>query len=352
MYYGEGLLSEQLLYELERQIQGVAGHSEISFMKIFQLLIQGNVKKCISYVWDIYKNDYVIKVDSVKHILITILVIGLICLFMQLFTESFQSKQIAKMVTYLFVCIAALLLLTTYERGYEICSEYMKMQGNFMQVLIPVVCIVLTVENGVMTGTTYYELTMAVLYVMQLLLQIIFMPLIKLYITFTLLNHLGEQRRFVQLQKMCKSIIMIGSRWSVYLGSGSFLIHGMLFTKIDVNKRNLYLKGIEMIPGIGDVSEQTAKVIIGSAELTRNCLGVTGILLLGFIVIKPMIQLIVLGAGLKGLGSILEMVGEKKISSVTSEIGGAQFMFVRLLACEAGILILALSIISLCVNHM
>jgi stage III sporulation protein AE len=340
-----------MMDEMEKAISCLFEKTSFSFENCFSLLFQGQIKECLCYVADYLRSVTVGSVIVCKEVLLTVLLLGILGCIFQIFSDSFENKQVSRIAQGIFVCLAAILLLGIYEQGYEMCKTFLENEEEFLKILLPAFCITLTVGTGAATGYSYYELTLFVLYIMQLFLQLVFFPLIHLYVVFVLLNSLERQKRFGQAQKLCQTVIEWGSRVGMYVGVGSFFIQGMLYPKLDGSKRSLVMKGIGMIPGIGEVSESASEVLIASAELTRNCLGIAGGISLILLAALPILKLTVSGAGMKLLGSVLEMVGEHKISALTNRIGTAQFYFVRMMLCEAGILLLSFAVIALCTNH-
>ena len=125
------------------------------------------------------------------------------------------------------------------------------------------------------------------------------------------------------------------------------MLQGMLYPKLDASKRTLISKGISMIPGVGDISDSATQILIASAELTRNCLGIAGMIGLLLLVSIPMIKLLVYGLGMKVTSSVLVILGEKKISELVSDMGDAQLFFLRLLFCEAALIMISLAVIAM-----
>ena len=104
---------------------------------------------------------------------------------------------------YIFVWLSAMVLLRITGQGNDICETFLRNEEEFLQLLLPLFCITLTITSGSITGYGYYQLTLLVLYYMQLLLHYIFFPLIQLYVAFVILNGIGRQKRFEQAQKLC-----------------------------------------------------------------------------------------------------------------------------------------------------
>lgn len=347
----EQYFSEQMMQEMETQMNGMFGGTTFSFGKCFSMLMDGDMKGGITYLFQCLMDGLTGSVTASKNVLLIVLLLGILGSVFQILSDSFESRQVSKIGQYLFLLLAVILLMGVYENSYDICSGFIGTETEYLKLLLPAFCITLTVGSGMMTGYSYYAFTLFLLHIMQLLLQFVFLPCIRLYILFAVMNSVGRQKRFLKIQGLCEKVIEWGSRIGLYVGAGSFLIQGMLYPKLDGNKRSLVMKGIAMIPGIGDVSEGASGILIASAELTRNCIGIAGGIGLFVLVLIPIAKIAVSGAGMKLLSSVLEIIGEHTISDVMNKIGTAHFYFIRLLFCETVLILLSFAVIALCTNH-
>ncbi len=351
----DGLLTQvlpsEMLENMENQMAALFGEMNFSYRTFFGMLLEGRIQEGIAYLSECIKGLGVSQISAGKKLLLSVLLMGILGSILQLVSESAIQKQIAQTGQYLLVCIAATILLGICEEGYQICSAFLAKEEQFLQILLPVFCMTLTLESGAVTGYGYYQLTLLILYYMQLVIKCVFFPAIRVYAALVLLNNLGKKKRFEQMQNLCKQVIEWGTKAGMYVGIGSFWLQGSLYPKLDANRRNLLIKGVGMIPGIGDISENASSILIGALQLTKSCLGIAGAAGILLLLIVPILKVGAAGVGMKLIGSLLQMLGEKRISEIADQIGTAKFCFVRLLLCEAGILLISLAVIALCTSH-
>ena len=345
------VLPPGILENMENQMAALFGEMNFSYRTFFSMLWNGRISESLAYLSQCIKSLGFAQISAGKKLLLTVLFLGILGSILQLLSESMLQKQIAQTGQYLLVCIAATILLGICEEGYQICSAFLEKEERFLQILLPAFCITLTLGSGAVTGYGYYQLTLLILYYMQLVLRCVFFPAIRIYAALVLLNNLGKKKRFEQMQNLCKQIIEWGTKAGMYVGIASFWLQGSLSPKLDANRRNLLIKGIGMIPGIGDISDNASSILIGAVQLTESCLGIAGAAGILLLLIVPALKAGAAGIGMKLLGSVLQMLGEHRISGISDQIGTAQFYFVRLMLCEAGILLVSFAVIALCTSH-
>lgn len=345
------IISKELAQSIESKLGHMFQREEFSFETCFEYLLQGKVGETVSYLFNSMKQATVGELCILKEIGAILLLLGILGSVFAILSDSFENKQVSKMAQSVFMLLAAVLLFGVYQEGNRVCSDFFQTEKEYLQVLLPAFCMTLTITTGTTTGYSYYQLTLLILYFLQLILQYFFLPLIRLYVSFAILNGIGKQKRFEKAGELCEKAIEWGSRAGLYAGIGSYLIQGLLYPKLDGSKRSLVTKGIAMLPGIGEISDQAAQILIASAELTRNCLGIVGGIGLLILVFLPLAKLFLLGVGMKLCASFLEMLGEKRISELTGKMGNVELYFVRLMFCGTVLLLLSFAVIAFSTNH-
>jgi len=344
------IVSKELMTELEKEMQSIFGKNTFSFEECLSLLLDGELSTFFSYIGESMKQLLSAEFTQLKQVVLVLLLVGILGSVFSVLSEAFENKQVSKMSQTVFFLLTATLLLGTYQSGSELCESFVVTQKEYMTFLLPTFCMVLSFSTGMATGYSYYQLTLFLLLGLQMLLQYVFFPVLRLYMSFALLNGIGGQKRFEKAQNLCGKVIEWGTRCGVYVGVGSLFLQGMLYPKIDESKRTVLKKGIGLIPGVGELSDSATQIVIASAELLRNCLGITGAVGLLVLVAVPFLKLFCMGIGMKFCASFLEIIGEKKISNLSAAVGNVQLYFVRILLCEVVLFLLSFAVIALCTN--
>ncbi len=91
-----------------------------------------------------------------------------------------------------------------------------------------------------------------------------------------------------------------------------------------------------MIPGIGDVVSGTSEVVLGSAVLLKNGVGIAGALLVTGVVMIPVINMGILTLLYKGTAALIQPVSDKRIVEAISFTGEGYHIFAKDGACDGG----------------
>ena len=77
---------------------------------------------------------------------------------------------------------------------------------------------------------------------------------------------------------------------------GFHLIQGVVSPAADAFRNTAVSQGIEMVPGVGDISGSVADMVFGSAMLIKNGMGAASLIALILICLVPLAKLAVIMA--------------------------------------------------------
>ena len=97
---------------------------------------------------------------------------------------------------------------------------------------------------------------------------------------------------------------------------------------------------------LGDIFEGVTQLILGSAVLVKNGLGVVAILCMMFIGAVPLIQLALHGAGYQLLAAMMQPVSEHRLISCVHTMGETILMMFRLLLTVEVMFLLTIAILA------
>ena len=105
--------------------------------------------------------------------------------------------------------------------------------------------------------------------------------------------------------------------------TGVSVIQGILSPAIDQVKRSVWTKGAEMLPGIGDAIGGVTEVVLGTAVLIKNAVGMAGAVLSVGICLLPILNMGVLTILYKAMAAVVQPISDKRIVEVLSSMGNA-----------------------------
>ena len=246
-----------------------------------------------------------------------------------------------------FVAYAAVVLIVVGS-----VADLIKMVGNTLDViktqvdLVFPIILTLMVTGGATTSAGIYQPAVAVLssVVMQVFTWVV-MPLFIVSMAFSVVSHLAPQTKLDKFVAFFNSLFkwIVGVCFTIFL---SFMaIQGITagsFDSISIRATKMTVSGY--VPIIGSYMSQGFDLIMASAVLIKNAVGLSGILLLLGLVLAPIIKIIVFSLAIKLTAAVTQPIGDSRISNFLTTINKS---FGMLVACLLGVAFMYLVILAL-----
>ena len=245
-----------------------------------------------------------------------------------------------------FVAYAAVVLIVVGS-----VADLIKMVGSTLDIiktqvdLVFPIILTLMVTGGATTSAGIYQPAVAVLssVVMQIFSWVV-MPLFIVSMAFSVVSHLAPQTRLDKFVAFFNSLFkwIVGVCFTVFL---SFMaIQGITagsFDSISIRATKMTVSGY--VPIIGSYMSQGFDLIMASAVLIKNAVGLSGILLLG-LVLAPIVKIVVFSLAIKLTAAVTQPIGDSRISNFLTTINKS---FGMLVACLLGVAFMYLVILAL-----
>jgi stage III sporulation protein AE len=103
----------------------------------------------------------------------------------------------------------------------------------------------------------------------------------------------------------------------------------MITPVIDSIKSGSVKKTVSILPGIGNLADGMMEVMMGSAVLIKNSIGMVFVIILLAICIVPLLKIFLIAGCLKFSAALMGIVSDKRITNCTDKVGEGSFMLFR-----------------------
>ena len=278
---------------------------------------------------------YVLKVN--KPVLASIIFLVLIAAVFSSFSEVFQNRQISQTAFFL----VYLSVITVGIRNFQVAAGEVQ-QGLenlilFMRVLCPVYFVCMAVAVGSISA-------IFLIFLVELVILKWIVPLIQIALLMEILNNLTEEEFLSKAAELLRLIIGWSLKSLLALVTGIGFIERIISPAADQVKRSAWTKGVGMIPGIGDIVSGTSEVVLGSAVLLKNGVGIAGALLVTGVVMIPVINMGILTILYKGTAALIQPVSDKRIVEAISFTGEGYHMLLKTVLATAVLFLVTLAV--------
>lgn len=280
-------------------------------------------------IYHIIVNFAIKEIHSYWKTFLVIIGIVIVSSIFKSLTSVLYDQSISKVG----ILLTYIAILTMLYQEFCICFDLtfttMEKMMDFLYSLFPTFFCAVSFCNGSLSATLLYQWTGVVLTLLNYVLFHWFLPLVKYYVLFSIVNEASSPKRFSNLCRLAKKIIVLGNRIMISIVLGINTVKTLTIPLTDSIKSSLFRKMLGSIPGIGSGVEGVAQTLTGSGQLIKNTIGVCGLIIIVLIAILPLCKLMVLNLMTHFLAAITEPVSDTKvvngISCISDGIGILQY---------------------------
>ena len=237
------------------------------------------------------------------------------------FSDIFQTRQVSQISFYMIYLLVMGICLASFQAASEWMANGVHTLTGFMKVLYPVYFAAVTVAKGSISSLAFYHLAIILIVGIEELLLRLIVPGIHMYVIIRVMNSLQSEDYLSKFAELLETAIGWGLKTLMGSMIGLNVIQGMLGPAIDTVKRSAVTRGMEMVPGVGDLLGGTAEVALGTAVLIKNSIGIVGMVLCLVLCLAPLLQLAVITLGYKLAAALVQPVSDKRIIECISGVG-------------------------------
>ena len=294
---------------------------ENSFKGIVSDLINGEYNTDTQTVLGNVANKIFSQIVSIIPILLIIVVIAILGNIVNSFQPSSNSKAIADIVHFVCIAVVIVLLVAVMKNAYSLTTDCVNSMANQMSIIFPILLTMLTAMGSVVTVGIYQPVVAVLTGGVTAIFKNIVYPIFILAFIFIILNNISSQIKLSKFTSFLGSAFkwIVGFVFTIF--AGLLTIQGISAGKYDtISLKATRFAMKSYIPIIGGYLSDGLDYVMLSSILIKNAIGVAGLLLLMGTILVPIINLVVFKLGLQFVASIVEPMGNSKISNFCEDL--------------------------------
>lgn len=347
----EHYLEQLELAEMMEKLDGLFAKNAWDLNGMLEQIMAGNWKDAFFTVWKGFTGSFATELAGMKGLMVSILILGMLSVLVSAFLESFENHQIAEIAHTIFYLLLLAVLLKIFAKCFQTAQQVLERMTQFCRLVLPALCLSLGPAAGSVTAAGYYELALLVIFLVESFLLKICLPLLPAFMLLLLMNGVWEDQKLSVLMELMEKALKTAAHFSLAAVTGLGFLQSMVAPALDSLKRSAAQKAVSAIPGIGDLAEGTTQLLLGSAVLLKNSLGMFALLLLTALLAVPFCELFLYGALLKVSGALVGVVTDKRLTACIVRTADAVFLALRLVFCGAACFFIMTAIVTCLVGR-
>ncbi len=313
--------------EIQQVLDEILG-TGIDFQKMAEQGMKGESFLSLETLAGFLQDVFLKELLAQKQLWLHILILALAAAVLLHFADVFQNRSVSHISFCMIYMILFLLLIVSFQNSMGIAGEVMEHMRDFMTVLAPACFLAMTFSACTVSAGIYYEFILLLIAVMRWFTEVFVLPCTEVYILLVLANHLSKEERLTRFSELAELLVEWSLKAVLAAVMGFHMIQGLISPAADAARNTAVSQGLEMVPGVGDISSSVTDVLLGSAMLIKNGIGAAALVVLIVLCLIPLTKLAIIMAAYYVLAAVLQPVSDERITDCLSGMGnGVRLLF-------------------------
>lgn len=325
------ILEELDLSRVQRMLDQMLGEESFSMKDMLDGLIKGEKVLSEDTVQEMVHSFLFSGLEKEKSLLIKILLLILLSAVLANFADVFESGQIGDICFYIVYLLLFILLMDSFSSVTRSVQQTITWMAEFMRGLAPAYFLTISIAAGSSTAAVFYEGVLILTWLIQEVILNLLFPGACLYVLISLINNLSKEEMLGKMAELLDTAVSWGLKTLLGMVVGLQVVRGLIAPVMDTLKRSALGKAAGALPGVGNAVNMVTELVLASAVLVRNCLGV--VILFAFVAAGagPVIHYGILSLLYRFLAAIAQPVSEKRIVDSLATMGEGCALLLRIL---------------------
>ncbi len=342
----DALMSEFDFDQIEDSLKEMFPGEKMSFGEVVASLMSGDAKEAGGMFLDFLSDQIAYEFNYNRHNLVYVVLVALTAAVFTNFAGAFQSRQISEISFYVLYMLLITLCLTSFQTAAQGVEEKLGSLTDFMQVLCPSYFLAVAFASGSVTSLFFYNVILFLIYVVELVIVRFLLPVINIYIMIRVLGSLTEEPFLSEFADLIKKVVtwLLHALMAGIIGVN--VVQGLLGPAIDTLKRSALTRTAEALPWVGNALGGASEIVLGTAVLIKNGIGMAGAIIAVLICAVPVLQMLVMAFMYKLAAALVQPVSDKRITACISGVSEGYELMVRVIFTSGILFLLTIAVVA------
>ncbi len=352
MGVGSELLWDELdMNEVSGELSRLFPDYTFDGKRILGLLMQGQIWEAIKELGNGITGMIQSQSGELRALFITLLILGITAALFTHFADLFRDHQISDIAFYFIYLLFVAVLLRSFSFAFGIVQEVLEDITTFMKLFIPTYMVTVGSASGIASAGAYYQLLMLIVYLVEWGFLSILLPAVSVFVLLSVINGIWMEEKLALLLELLEKVI--GGSIKITLGiiTGFSILQAMISPVLDSLQSSAVKKAMSVIPGIGGLTEGMFEMVVGSAVLIKNSIGLYITILLIVLCSVPILKLGLLSGVIKLSAALVGIVSDKRMTNCANRVGNGSIMLLKIVLSSVGLFIIQIAVIAYSTNR-
>lgn len=342
----DALLAEFDFNEIEENLDQMFPQEKITFSDVVSTLISGDMTETIRIFLQFVADQISYEFDYNRRSLVYVLMTALTAAVFSNFAGAFKNRQISDISFYIMYMLLITLCLTSFRTSAAGLEDRLGTLVDFMRVLCPSYFLAVAFASGSVTSLFFYNVILFLIYIVELVIVRFLLPVVNIYIMVRVLGNLtGEDFLSEFADLIRKGVSWILKTLLICVVSVN-VVQGLLAPAIDAVKRSALTRTAEALPWVGNAVGGVTEVVLGTAVLIKNGIGMAGAVITIAICAVPILQMLIMAFMYKLAAALVQPVSDKRITTCISGVSEGYEIMVKVIFSTGLLFMITIAIVA------
>ncbi len=340
------LISQYDFTEIDEMLEEMFPQEKLSFQDTIVGLISGDLEFSFDLIKNLIGDQLNYEIDNSKTGIIHILILVIIAAIFANFSGVFKSTQVAEISFSMLYMLLITICLNNFRILLDAATTNVEQMIGFMELLGPLYFLAVAIATGSATSITFYQLVLLLIFLIELLIRNFLLPLTQIYLVIRILDEFSPEIQLTKFAELLETIISWSLKTLTAGIVGINVIQGLLTPAIDSVKRSLVLKGGEALPIVGDAIGGAAEVVLGTAVLIKNGIGVAGMIICLVVCLVPIIQIAITSLMYQLIAALIQPVSDKRLVNCVSSVADGSKILLKIVFTTGVLFLITIAVVA------
>ena len=313
---------------------------------VMELILQGRLWEAIKELGRGVTGAIYFQTGEIKTLFFTILVLGIVAALFINFADLFQDHQVSDIAFYFVYLLMIAVLLKSFVSAATVVREILETVTTFMKLYIPTYIVAVGSASGIASASVYYQILLFIVFLIEWGYLSILLPVVYGYILLTIINGVWMEEKLSLLLELLDKVITVCIKATLGIITGFSILQAMVSPVIDSLQSSALKKAVSAIPGIGGLTEGMFEMVIGSAVLVKNSIGLYITFVLIVLCCIPVLKLVMFTGVIKVSAALIGIVTDKRMTNCANRVGDGNMMLLKIALSSIGMFVIQIAIIT------
>lgn len=317
------------LDRLEAGMQTLFPQNTLSLNDLMAQVMKGDVLGALTGLFTGIIKDFTGQLTGMRNVFIWLLVLGMVSSLMTHFIEIFNKRQVADVGFYFMYLLFNVVLLRCFFLAGETALETLKNVILFIKLMIPAYLLSVGLATGAVTAGASTQMMLLVIYGIQNILMQGLLPLVYSMCMLVVINGVWVEEKLTLLIDLLEKGVVWVLKGAIGVVTGLSIIQTLVTPAVDSVRTSALQRIISAIPGVGNAADGVVDLVLGSAVMIKNSIGVVVLLLFLVLCTAPLLKIAVIAGLLKCAAAFMGIVSDRRITTCANRTGDAGLLLLR-----------------------